>query len=242
MKPSLHIYADESSTTEHQHMVIGAIAVEANALADIVKCLEQARIRGRVSKGELKWRKVSRAVYQGYAAFLDEYFRLSGEDSLHFHALHVDASTIRHSEYSGGDHELGFNKLVYQLLLHRVGRRYGEHYKIEAYLDERTHLRDPDEMTSMLNSDVLKRWGYEAPFQFVRYKASHESQLLQACDLIIGAIGYRKNLRHKKPDASPPKCRLAVYIGRSAVQLERHDISSARARRFTLWDFRYKAR
>jgi len=154
--------------------------------------------------------------------------------------MHVDASTVEHGKHSGGDQELGFNKLIYQLLLHRIGRHYGERYSIEVYLDERTHRRDPDEMTLMLNADTQKRWGYEKPFQFVRFMPSHESQLLQACDLLIGAIGYRKNLRHKRENASPPKCDLAMHIGRSAVKVERASLGSQQARRFSLWNFRYK--
>ena len=51
--------------------------------------------------------------------YVDVFFDASAKDDLHFYALYVDTHTFNHHKYNGGEAEIGFNKLIYQLLLHK---------------------------------------------------------------------------------------------------------------------------
>lgn len=237
----LNIYVDESCKDGIRHLILGGIAIELRHIQIVSDELLRQRDQFKTF-GEVKWQKVSKAKLPFYKAYVDVFFNLSTSDLLQFHALHVNTSTFNHGKWNQGSSELGFNKLIYQLLLHKFGRRYGGYYRLYVFLDERTTQHTPETIRPMLNAALAKEWGIPgAPFRRLTFQDSKKSEILQLNDLLIGAIGFRKNGRHQLPEASPAKVELAEYIARQAVQLE-HPIrvNSPKARRFTLWAFEFK--
>lgn len=235
--PIAEFYADESSQNRHRFLVLGALVIERAHIALATNAIQAARDANALTGRELKWGKVSKAKLPAYRAVIDAFFRLAAEEVLLFHSLRVDTSTFNHARFSGGDSEAGFNKLIYQLLLHSVGLRYAHAYRLEGYLDYRVTNQHPAELRAMLNKTMSRDYGYrESPFRSIVFRQSQTSQLIQLCDVLIGAIAFRLNGHHRRDDASPAKCELADHIMRSALALPK------RGARFTLWRFRYNVR
>ena len=99
-------------------------------------------------------------------------------------------------------------------------------------------------MRQMLNSALARDYQIlNRPFRSIAFRSSKDSDILQMCDVLIGAIAYRKNRHYLKAGANKAKCQLAEHIMRRLVALEA-PIRPTRedARRFTYWEFRYKRR
>lgn len=240
--PVAEVYGDESSQTGHRFLVLGAMVIERAHVAQASSEIQAVRERHRLHEKEIKWARVSNAKLEGYRDVVDSLFRLCAHDLVHFHALHVDTSTFDHARFNGGDHEAGFNKLIYQLLLHKVGRKYGGLYRLEASLDHRVTLQHPSDLRVMLNAALAKYYDLpDAPFRDVCFKHSHRSHFIQLCDILVGAIAYRKNGFHERDGANTAKRTLAEHILRRAMETEPNRITGRRATRFTLWPFKYRS-
>ncbi|TDP74084.1 DUF3800 domain-containing protein [Roseateles toxinivorans] len=236
----LDVYGDESCTNGHRYLCLGALAIR-RALVPLA--LEQlAAVRQRHNThGEVKWSKVSGAKLAFYRDYVDVFFEASRQDDMHFRALYVDTHTFDHHRFNGGQAEIGFNKLIYQLLLHKFGRKYGERHGIEVFLDDRTTKHNPEELRPMLNNHLCQFDITSMPFKRIRFKNSKNCDLIQLNDVLLGVIGFKKNLHENKPDCSVHKKALAEHIVRRALENERpHRLNSAQATRFAVWPFQYK--
>jgi len=238
----LHVYADESCTGGQQYLALGGIALDEAFVPDILGKLKAVRDK-HATFGEVKWQKVSKAKLDFYRDFVDVFFDASVEDNMSFYALYVDTHTFNHHKYNGGEAEIGFNKLIYQLLLHKFGRKYGGNRKIKVFLDDRTTKHDPEDMRPMLNNDLTK-WGVRGdPFRQIRFRDSKICDLIQLNDLLVGTVGFKRNLRDKVPGCAPHKITLAEHIVLRALENEKpHRLNSAQAKRFAVWPFKFKGR
>jgi hypothetical protein len=238
--PLLHVYADESCTGGQRYLALGGIALDEAFAPDILGRLKAVR-DAHATYGEVKWQKVSKSKLDFYKAYVDVFFDASLVDDVHFYALYVDTHTFNHHKYNSGEAEIGFTKLIYQLLLHKFGRKYGENYKIKVFLDDRTTKHDPEEMRPMLNRDLAK-WGIPGdPFRQIRFRDSKVCDLIQLNDLLVGTVGFKRNLRDKVPGCAPHKIELAAHIVRRALENEKpYRLNSAQARRFAVWPFKFK--
>jgi hypothetical protein len=237
----LHVYADESCTS-HRYLALGGIALEADYV-DIVLARLKAVRDAHSTYGEVKWQKVSKAKLDFYKAYVDVFFDAAQKDEIHFNALYVDTSTFNHTKYNDGEAETGFLKLIYQLLLHKFGRKYGDSYNLYVYLDERSTKHDPESLRPMLNSDLAKREIRGAPFKQLRFRNSKDCELIQLNDLLVGTVGFKKNLHDKVSGCSLHKISLAEHIVRRAIENEApHRLNSREAKRFAVWPFKFRGR
>ncbi|MBI5258575.1 MAG: DUF3800 domain-containing protein [Burkholderiales bacterium] len=238
----LEIYADESCKDQHKFLVIGAIAIDHRHATDMRNALAFVRtVNGQ--EGEVKWSRCTRQKLDFYKQFVDVFFDFSADDRAHFQGLYVDTSTFKHKKFNGGDRDLGFNKLIYQLLLHRFGRRKGADYPLHVFLDARATKQKPEDLRPMLNAD-LRRWGIATdPFRRITFVDSAKSDLVQLADLLVGTIGFTKNLHHRRDEAAAHKIELKQHIIRRALANEPTTrLNSPRAERFYVWPFRFNGR
>ena len=234
-----HIYADESCKDSHKVLVLGGLIVDSSEDRFVCNSLRAVREKYQTF-GEVKWTKTSAAKLDFYKAFADVFFDRACKDEMHFHSLVVETATFDHTRHNMGDAEIGFNKLIYQLMLHKFGRKYGNK-PLYVFLDDRTSKTSPDEMRPMLNSELKKRWSKPLlPFRRIHFTKSHESEILQLNDLLIGAIGFRQNGRHHDASSSQHKCNLAAYIGRKIKMIQTQKPNDRNAPRFTIWNFAYR--
>jgi hypothetical protein len=236
-----YVFLDESSTTDEHFMVIGCVIVpgpvEREAEALVVDCLNEHR-----TVGELKWTKVSRSKAHVYTDVLRRFWQYAPTRGIECHSIIVDTHQIDHGAYNDGDPELGFNKFVFQLLHHHVGRTFGETERIVAHLDARTTTREPAELQTILNNAAARHFGEmtHRPFGKVTHRDSKSSRLLQIADLLSGAIAWHKNDRDTRPEASPAKTELANELARITSRARLG--GNSRHPQMNTWNFKMRPR
>jgi len=187
MSQLYNIYCDESCHMENDHfkvMVLGAVWCPIDKVKEI-----SARIRdikkdhGLKPEFEIKWTKVSPAKMIFYREVMDYFF---DNDNLHFRALIVpDKSKLRHEVFSQS-HDDWYYKMYFDML--KVILSPKAIYRI--YLDIKD-TRSADKIAKL--HDVLCNNLYDFSRKIIeRVQAvrSHEVEILQLTDLLIGAVSY----------------------------------------------------
>lgn len=187
MSQAINIYCDESCHLEHDHqkvMVLGAVWCPQEKVREISVRLREIKGVHRLPPGfEVKWTKVSPAQERLYLDLVDYFF---DDDDLHFRALIVpDKSRLRHDDF-GQTHNEWYYKMYFDML--KVILSPDATYRI--YLDIKD-TRGADKVARL--HDVLANNLYDFQRQIierVQLVRSHEVELLQLADLLIGAIAY----------------------------------------------------
>ncbi|HLA04497.1 MAG TPA: DUF3800 domain-containing protein [Syntrophales bacterium] len=187
MSQIYNIYCDESGHLENdleKVMVLGAVWCPQEKSREISVRLREIKNRhGLKSDFEIKWTKVSPAKKQFYLDVMDYFF---DDDDLHFRALIVpDKSKLRHAEH-GQTHDDWYYKMYFDML--KVILSPSAKYRI--YLD----IKDTRSAAKIAKlHEVLCNSLYDfsrAIVERVQTVRSHEIELLQVADLLIGATAY----------------------------------------------------
>jgi hypothetical protein len=239
--PVMEFFADESCCGGNErNLIIGGIAVRLDQVLEIEERLRAVRANypAHLANNEVKWSKCSKGVLQYYKDFADVFFGAAERDLVSFTSLWVNKSTFNHRTYNAGSPDIGFNKMVYQLLLHKVGKVWGDSYRITVKLDHRSTKHDPNDLSGMLNHD-LRRKGIETfPFKRIEFRDSKKSELIQLNDLLIGALGCHHNPMEGR---AVHKLELAKHILTQARQTcAPKTIYGWHATTFKVWEFRFK--
>ena len=182
-----NIYCDESCHLEKDHiqvMVLGAIWCPLEKIRNInEKIREIKKSHGMKPDFEVKWKKVSPAKKQFYRDLIEYFFN---DDDLHFRALIVpDKSKLRHEDF-GHTHDDWYFKMYFEML--KVIFDPNARYRI--YLDIKD-TRSSSKIEKLHN--VLCNSLYDFSYQIierVQTVRSHEVEILQLTDLLIGAVSY----------------------------------------------------
>ena len=240
MAKVIEVYCDESRQTNERFMVLGGIAVAQETVrifdASIAKCRKEKHMGA-----EFKWNAVRSRRLEAYKAFLDCFFALTNTDRAHFHAIIIDSHQVDHARF-GCDPETGFYKFYYQLLLHCFGKKYCLKFpdnRLLVYTDYRTSSYSLPRLRDILNAGMMKNFAVTtAPFRSVQPRDSACCPSIQVVDVLIGAIGYKKNGYDLLAGANPAKIELVKYItAKSGLR----DITASTPRgleRFAIWNFR----
>lgn len=235
----LNIYVDESSQSGHRFIALGGIWIAHQQVMLAEERLMAVRRMHRLDS-ELKWTKLSPSRMAAYEAFVDTFFALHAEGIIDWHAMFLEAGQIDHDTYSRGDKELGFNKLLFQFLFHRI-RIYPQARAIRIYLDARTTRHDPDAtLRPILNNALRHALGIaRGPVAHVHFLNSKESQLLQINGIILGAMAAVRNGHHLAAGASAAKRKVAARILTRAglSDITKNTLPGAR---FSIWNFRLR--
>jgi len=183
-----NLYCDESCHLEHDGfsvMGFGAVCVQAESARQIAKEIraikEQAGCRG-----ELKWSKVSEKNVGFYCDLIDFFFSRKG---LSFRALIVNGKErLDHEHYNHGSHDLFYYKMYYYLVRNVV--EYDPGKQLHIYIDIKD-TRSAEKVFEL--RDVLRRNFHDVEGQRIgriQQIRSHESELLQFADFLLGAIVY----------------------------------------------------
>lgn len=187
MSQIYNIYCDESCHLEHDQqkaMVLGGVWCPLEKAHEMAVRLREIKVRhGFKPDFETKWTKVSPAKKAFYLDVVDYFF---DNDDLHFRALIVpDKAKLRHDDH-GQTHDLWYYKMYFQLL--SVILSPDDRYRI--YLDIKD-TRGAEKIRKL--HEVLSNSLYDFSRQIVeriQLVQSHEVELLQLADLLIGAVSY----------------------------------------------------
>ena len=187
MTQTYNIYCDESGHMENDDvkvMVLGAVWCPLEKTREISMRLREIKARhGLTHDFEIKWTKVSPAKKDFYLDVLDYFF---DDDDLHFRALIVpDKSKLRHEAF-GQSHDDWYYKMYFEML--KVILSPTAQFRI--YLD----IKDTRGAAKIAKlHEVLCNKFYDfsrAIVERVQTVRSHEIEILQLADLLIGAIAY----------------------------------------------------
>lgn len=187
MNFAYNIYCDESCHLEKDRlrvMVLGAVWCPAEKSREIAVRLREIKLRHDVpAHFEIKWTKVSPAKLKFYIDILDYFF---DDDDLHFRGLLIpDKSKLDHGAF-GQNHDDWYYKMCFRMLEAIIDPRSG-HY---LYLD----IKDTrSERKRAKLEQILRSSRYDHSGRIIRRVQqirSHESEIMQITDLLIGAIGY----------------------------------------------------
>jgi hypothetical protein len=187
MSKIFNIYCDESCHLEHDHqevMVLGVVWCPLEKSREIMVRLREIKAKHGMKQGfETKWTKVSPAKKAMYLDLVDYFF---DDDDLHLRVLVVpDKKKLRHKAFHQ-DHDTWYYKMFFDLLKVLFDPRC--RYRI--YLDIKD-TRSADKVAKL--HDVLCNNLYDFEREIierVQNVHSHEIELLQLADLLIGAVSY----------------------------------------------------
>ncbi len=177
------LFCDESCHLEHDKsnvMVLGTICCPENLVEKINREIKRLRFEHNY-KTELKWTKLIKKQIPFYKALIDLFMQY---DLLRFKATVVlNKALLNHDQFNQGSHNNFYYKMFYYAL--RDFLVEGGRYKIYLdYMD--THGRDKaKKLIEVLNNTY--HGAISADAYIIR---SHESQIIQLCDLFIGALAY----------------------------------------------------
>jgi hypothetical protein len=182
-----NVYCDESGHLPNDgqpNMVLGAISCpqdRVRPLSDELRALKQQH--GLSAAIEVKWTKVSPGKLDFYLALVDFFFN---QEALRFRTLVIpDKSKLNHDAF-GQDHDTWYYKMYFSMLKGIITP--GDRFRI--YLD----IKDTRsaEKTRKLH-EVLCNSIYDFDQSLVerlQTVRSHEVELLQLADLLIGAVQH----------------------------------------------------
>lgn len=182
-----NIYCDESchlEKSEQNGMVLGAIWCPLDKSKDIAIHIREIKRQHSLKLNfEIKWTKVSPAKLQFYLDLIDYFFDNS---DLHFRALIVpDKAKLRHAEFNQS-HDDFYYKMYFDML--KIIISPDATYRI--YID----IKDTKSTQKVAKlQDVLCNNRYDfsrSIIERIQTVRSHEMELLQITDLLIGAISY----------------------------------------------------
>jgi len=187
MAELFNIYCDESCHLEHDRikvMVLGAVWCKADLVRNVARRVREIKHEHGLSpRFETKWTKVSKGNQAFYLALVDYFF---DDDDLHFRGYLIsDKSKLDHTAFQQ-DHDDWYYKMCFRMLEPIIDPT--QSYCI--YLD----IKDTRSEIKRANLEqVLRNSRYDHSQQIiqrVQQIRSHESELLQLSDLLIGAVAH----------------------------------------------------
>lgn len=186
MITSYNLYCDESCHLLHDHlpvMVMGTVWCPQYLVKKINKDIRELKQKFHVNS-ELKWVKLSGACLPLYIEILNYFFQ---NKALHFRGLVIpNKKALRHDLYRQS-HDEWYYKIYFDLIKTII---VSGHHKYNIYLDykdstSKFKIRKLHEILSNNIYDFNKK-----TINCIQSIQSHEVELMQITDLLIGALAY----------------------------------------------------
>lgn len=225
-----NIYCDESCHLENdcqKVMVLGAVWCPQNKSKKIFTEIRDLKKKHKLNPAfEIKWTKVSKGKFDFYKDVIDLFF---DSISLRFRALIVpDKSKLRHEDFQQ-NHDDWYYKMYFNMLKTILNRQFS--YFI--YLDIKD-TRSSSKIKKLHN--ILCNNIYDFPRGIIRRVQpvrSHEVEILQITDLLIGAISYL----NRGLSENSAKAELVSHIQkRSGYDLSRSTLPSEKKFNIFSWN------
>jgi hypothetical protein len=187
MSDAYNIYCDESCHLEHdgqKAMVLGALWCPSTTVRECNVAIRDIKaLYGLNKQFEIKWTKVSPAKLDFYRALIDYFFK---NQNLHFRALIVPDKTKLDHEAHHQTHDDWYYKMYFDML--KVILNPSATYQIFLDIKDTRSARKVVKLQEVLRNNMYDF--SRSIVQNVQNVHSHEIELLQLCDLLIGAVSY----------------------------------------------------
>jgi len=227
MAHEIIIYCDESDISgPHFGNFYGGLLVESIHLEEVQRRISERRAALRLYD-EVKWQKIS-AHYAGkYMALMDEVFDLVEEGKLKLRVMFTQ-NYFSPARLSAEQRENGFFLLYYQFIKHAFGLDHsgasGGTRRLRLYFDK---LPDTHEKCAAFKGYLcgLNAWcgfrccGIDISMDAIAEIDSKQHELLQCVDVVLGAMQFRLNDKHK---TKPPGSRVRGKRTRAKEDVYRH--------------------
>ena len=198
------IFCDESDKTgRYFGAFYGGVLVGSSQYDRITQKLQEKKLSLNMY-AEAKWAKTSEQYLDKYKALVDCFFEEVAAGHLKIRIMFTQNAYVP-TGLSKEDLELSYYKLYYQFLKHAFGLRYREPVSpagLRIYLDD---LPDTGEKVSRFrgfisalgDSTEFRKAGLSLQDQDIAEVRSHDHVLLQMLDIVLGAMAFRLNDKHK---------------------------------------------
>lgn len=183
----INIYCDESCHLENDNsdvMVLGAIACPTELKSQIYQDIRKIKVDYNLSSwNEIKWSKVSMSKLEFYLSLIDYFFK---NESLQFRGIVATGKKQLNHKLYGNTYDKWYYIMYYYLLNPMILPE--EKYKIFIDIKDTNGGKKIEKL-----HDVLSNSHYDFSKNVIRdikQIHSNESELIQLCDLIIGALSY----------------------------------------------------
>lgn len=193
-------------------------------------------------QSELKWSKISNQKINEYSAFIDYFFAMLNTNKLHFKSMIVDTYKLDYKKHHGNSKHKGFIRLYHTFLLNCFGKQYYSNIEFNEFVvqpDEIDEMHDVAILKRCLNSSMYKHGAMYSVFKSIDPTKSHNSELNQVADIILGAIGYHKNGYHLKQGACRAKVELSNKIANS-IKVKQLGENTPKRDKFGMWNIKLK--
>ena len=187
MKNIYNIYCDESCHLEHDRqrvMVLGAVWSPMESVKGISKEIRDLKIHHGLAKDfEIKWTKISPGKVNFYLELVDYFFR---KEELHFRGVVVPDKTKLNHEAFFQSHDDWYYKMFFVLLKQIFDQRY--RYRIYLDIKDTRSQEKVEKLHEILSNNIYDF--DKSIIERVQQIRSHEIEIIQITDLLIGALAY----------------------------------------------------
>ena len=200
------IYTDESEKKgKFYSNFYGGVLVRSPDLHPVIDRLEQCKARLNLHQ-EVKWQKVTENYLEKYKALIDEFFDEVAAGRAKVRVMFTQNQFIP-TGLSPDQRRAEYHLLYYQFIKHAFGLRFagiaGQEIQVRLNMDQ---LPDNREQNAQFKAYLL---GLNSNTKFrgagIRFRAdqiaevqSHDHVLLQSLDVVLGAMAFRLNDKHKE--------------------------------------------
>lgn len=212
------IYCDESCHMQHDGtdvMVLGALCCTTEKAESLTRHIKWLRHKHNY-KPEFKWSKLNKTQWSLYQDLIDLVMQHS---DLQFKATIVkNKQFLDHATYNANSHNTFYYKMLY--------------YTVRDFLDPQHQYRIYLDYMDTLGAEKSKKLAEilqpKCASMSTTIIQSYESQLIQLCDLLIGAIAYknRQDIAHqseiKNQFVSYLEAKLGYTLSSNTAPWEKH--------------------
>lgn len=234
MARELILYCDESDASgKHFANFYGGALVESSHQQEVIERLETCKQRLNLF-GELKWQKITDQYLSKYIEYVSEVFALVAEGKLKIRIMFTQNYFSAH-RLTSEQRENGFFLLYYQFIKHAFGLKHSglgaTKTAVRIYFDK---LPDTDEKCAAFKGFVCglnDNPGFRRAAVFIRKDQlaevdSKDHVILQALDVVLGAMQFRLNDKHKeKPEGAAKRGKRTI----AKEKVYRHILAEIRA-------------
>jgi len=205
------IYSDESdSDGAHYSNFYGGALVRSSHVESV-----NAAIAGKKKElnlhNEVKWQKITKNYLNKYKILMDTFFDFVEQDIIKIRIMFTHNYLLA-KNLETYHHEHRYFLLYYKFIKHAFGLAYSddeqEEIRLRLYLDR---LPDTSEKRELFKDHVVglnrykqfKQAGIKIDRDQIAEVESHEHDILQCLDIVLGSINFRLNDKHKvKPEGA----------------------------------------